>query len=155
MSVLFHLENIYTHSAKSKYFIFYFLGFQSSDEGCFINGAVVVVIVWQLDLQLPVQSVPIITKVVSSSPVHGEVYSIQHYVIKFVSDLRQVGGFIGNSTNNTHRHDITEISLIVALNTITPYQYDSCKIIAIIAYIYRLFELKKEKYFIQDFEFQH
>jgi len=25
-------------------------------------------------------------------PVHGEVYSIQHYVIKFDSDLRQVGG---------------------------------------------------------------
>jgi hypothetical protein len=24
----------------------------------------------------------------------GEVYLIQHYVIKFVSDLRQVGGFI-------------------------------------------------------------
>jgi len=23
-----------------------------------------------------------------------EVYSIQHYVIKFVSDLRQVGGFL-------------------------------------------------------------
>ena len=23
----------------------------------------------------------------------GEVYSIRHYVIKFVSDLRQVGGF--------------------------------------------------------------
>jgi hypothetical protein len=29
------------------------------------------------------------TKVVSSNPAHGEVYSIQHYVIKFVSDLRQ------------------------------------------------------------------
>ena len=28
----------------------------------------------------------ITTKVVSSNPVHGEVYSIQHYVIKFVSD---------------------------------------------------------------------
>jgi len=27
-------------------------------------------------------------------PVHGEVYSIQHYVIKFVSDLRQVSGFL-------------------------------------------------------------
>jgi hypothetical protein len=40
------------------------------------------------------QSVPITTKVVSSNPVHGEVYSIQHYVIKFVSDLRQVGGFL-------------------------------------------------------------
>jgi hypothetical protein len=39
-----------------------------------------------------VQSVPINTNVVSSKPIHGEVYSIQHYVIKFVSDLRQVGG---------------------------------------------------------------
>ena len=36
----------------------------------------------------PVQSVPITNKVVSSSPVHGEVYSIQHYVIKFGSDLQ-------------------------------------------------------------------
>ena len=40
------------------------------------------------------QSVPITTKIVSSNPVHGEMYSIQHYVIKFVSDLRQVGGFL-------------------------------------------------------------
>ena len=32
--------------------------------------------------------------VVSSNPVHGEVYSIQHYVIKFVSDLRQFCGFL-------------------------------------------------------------
>jgi hypothetical protein len=29
-----------------------------------------------VDLQLPMQSVPINTKVVSSNPVHGEVYSI-------------------------------------------------------------------------------
>ena len=36
----------------------------------------------------------IATKVVSLNPVYGEVYSIQHYVIKFVSDLRQVGGFV-------------------------------------------------------------
>jgi hypothetical protein len=27
---------------------------------------------------------------VSLNPIHGEVYSIKHYVIKFVSDLRQV-----------------------------------------------------------------
>ena len=53
-----------------------------------------VVIVWWLDLQLPVKSVPIVTKFVSSNPVHGEVYSIQHYLITFVSDLRQVGGFL-------------------------------------------------------------
>jgi hypothetical protein len=44
--------------------------------------------------QLPMQSVPIITDIVSSNPPHGEVYSMQHYVIKFVSDLRQVGGFL-------------------------------------------------------------
>ena len=60
---------------------------------------------------------PITTKVVSSNTVLGEVYSIQHYVIKFVSDL--VGGFSPvSSTNKTDRHDITEILLKVALNTI-------------------------------------
>jgi hypothetical protein len=37
------------------------------------------------------RKVPITTKVVNSNPVHGEVYSIQRYVIKFVSDLRPVG----------------------------------------------------------------
>ena len=41
-----------------------------------------VVIVWYLDLHLPMQSVPITTKVVSLIPAHGEVYPIQHYVIK-------------------------------------------------------------------------
>ena len=35
-----------------------------------------------------VQSVPITTKVVISNPVHGEVYSIQDYVTKFVSELQ-------------------------------------------------------------------
>ena len=58
-------------------------------------GAVVVVIIWKVDLQLPVQSVPITINVVSFNPAHGEVYLIQHYVIKFVSDLWQVGGFLG------------------------------------------------------------
>ena len=53
-----------------------------------------VVIVWLLDLQLPMQSVPITSNNVSSNPTHGVVYSIQHYVIKFVSDLLQVGGFL-------------------------------------------------------------
>jgi hypothetical protein len=40
-----------------------------------------------------VQSVLITTKDVSSNPVHGEVYSIQHDVIKFVGDLQQVGDY--------------------------------------------------------------
>jgi hypothetical protein len=47
-----------------------------------------------VDLQLPMQSVPITTNVVSSNLVHSKMYSIQHYVINFVSDLRQVGGFL-------------------------------------------------------------
>jgi hypothetical protein len=33
------------------------------------------------------------TNVVSLNPAHGQVYSIKHYVIKFVSDLIQVCGF--------------------------------------------------------------
>jgi hypothetical protein len=36
-----------------------------------------------VDLQLPMQSMPNITDVVSLNPTHGEVYSIQHYVIEF------------------------------------------------------------------------
>ena len=52
-------------------------------------GIVVVVIV-----QLPMYSVHITTTVVSSNPVHDGVYSIQHYVIKFANDLRQVGGIL-------------------------------------------------------------
>ena len=53
----------------------------------------IIIVLW-LDLQLLVQSVPITTKVVSSNPADGEMYLIQHYVIKFVSDLQQVSGFL-------------------------------------------------------------
>jgi len=81
----------------------------------------VVVIVWQLNFQLSVQSVTNTTNVVSSNPANGEVYSIQHYVIKFVSDLP--GRLFSPSTpvsttNKTNRHDITEVFLKVALTTI-------------------------------------
>jgi hypothetical protein len=47
-----------------------------------------------VDLHLPVQSVPITTKIVSSKPFHGELYSIQHNVKKFVSDLGHVHGIL-------------------------------------------------------------
>jgi hypothetical protein len=40
------------------------------------------------------QSVPITTNVVRTNPTHCEVYSIQYYVIKLVSDLQHVGGFL-------------------------------------------------------------
>jgi len=69
-----------------------------------------------LDFQLPVQSVPIATIVVSSNPVHDEVYSIQRYVIKFVSDLQQVGGFCpGTLVSSINK---AEILLKVELSTI-------------------------------------
>jgi hypothetical protein len=57
----------------------------------------------------------------SLNPAYGKVYSIQHYVIKFVSDLRQVSGFLPgtpvSSTNKTDR-DIAEI-LLNAVNNKT------------------------------------
>ena len=40
------------------------------------------------------ESVPITTNIVSLNSVQGEVYSIQHYVIKYVNDLRQVSAFL-------------------------------------------------------------
>ena len=42
-----------------------------------------------LDLKLAILTLmPITAKVVSSNPIHDESYSVQHYVINFVSDLR-------------------------------------------------------------------
>ena len=38
----------------------------------YLKRAVVVVIAWSLDLQLPMQWVPITTNVVSSNPSHGD-----------------------------------------------------------------------------------
>jgi hypothetical protein len=40
------------------------------------------------------QSVSITTKVIGSNRAHGEVYSIQRYVIKFVGGYLQVGDFL-------------------------------------------------------------
>ena len=46
-----------------------------------------VLIVWELDLQLPMQTMSMTTNVVSLNPDHGDVYSIiHHYVTEFVSD---------------------------------------------------------------------
>jgi hypothetical protein len=43
---------------------------------CYILGVVVAMLVLELDLQLPMQSVPITTDVVSSNLDQGEVYNI-------------------------------------------------------------------------------
>jgi hypothetical protein len=84
------------------------------------------VIAWYwLDLQLPVLSVCITTKVVNINPPHGEVYSIQHYVNK-VCQLLATGRWISqiSSINKTDHNDIhvTEILWKVALNML----YVSC-----------------------------
>jgi len=53
--------------------------------------------------------------------VHDEVYSIQQYVINPVSDLRPVCDFLWVlwfPINKSDCHDITDILLKVALNTI-------------------------------------
>ena len=73
-----------------------------------------------IGLTLPVQSVPITTKVVSLNPTHSEAYSIQHYVAKFLSDLRWFSlGTPVPSTNKTDSHDITKILLKVAVSNIS------------------------------------
>ena len=64
--------------------------------------------------------------ILSLNPVHCEVHPIQHYVIKFVSNLRHICGFFSgapvSSTNKTDGHDITEIVLKVSLSiTHNPY----------------------------------
>ena len=68
-----------------------------------------VVIVWLLNLQLPVQSVPMTTKIVSSNDAHGGMCLIQHYVIKFVSDLIAAGRWfsLGTTVSSTNKTDAT------------------------------------------------
>ena len=63
-------------------------------------------IVWYLDLQLHVQSVPITAKVLSSNPVHGETLCDK------VCQWLATGWWFSpctpvSSTNKTDRHDIT------------------------------------------------
>jgi hypothetical protein len=72
-----------------------------------------------------VWSVPITNKVVSSNPVHGEVYSIQHINCDKVCQWLAAGrwfspGIPVSSTNKINRHDIAEILLKVELNTKKP-----------------------------------
>ena len=49
---------------------------------------------FHIDIFFQLKKFQIQTKSVSLNPAHEEGYSIQHYVIKFVNDLRQIGGFL-------------------------------------------------------------
>jgi hypothetical protein len=79
-----------------------------------------------MDLQLPVHSVLITINVMSSNLADSEVYSIQHYLIKFVSNLRWFSPVNPvSSTNKTDCQHITEILLKVALSTINQHIIDN------------------------------
>ena len=81
----------------------------------------VVMIVCQLDLQLPLQSVPITTKVMTSNPTHGEVLydtTLCDKVCQWFSPDIPV-----SSINKTVCHDITEILLKVAFKHHKPNLY--------------------------------
>ena len=77
-----------------------------------------VVIIWLLDLQLLMQSMPITTKVVSSK------HALNTILCDEVCQLLAAGMWFSlctpvSSTNKTDHHGKTEIMLKVALNTIT------------------------------------
>ena len=81
--LLLTLRYVHELSIRRLLFVYY----TCTTEGQYKNvGAVVI--------KLPMQSVHITSKVVSFNPADGEVYSIQHYVIEFVSDLQQVFCFL-------------------------------------------------------------
>ena len=89
---------------------------------CFVTGAMVVVIVWQLGLQLSMQSVPFTINIVSLNPAHVKVYSIKHcdkVCWGLATGLWFYPGTLVSSTNKTDRNVISEILLNVVLNTIT------------------------------------
>jgi hypothetical protein len=64
------------------------------------------VIVWWMDLQLPMQSVPITT---DSEFESRSGLGVQHYVIKFVSDLRKLTRLRRSSERFDLYHQIDNI----------------------------------------------
>jgi hypothetical protein len=89
-----------------------------------------------------VQSVPITTKLVSSNPVHGKVYSIQLYVIKFVSDLWQVGGLLRILDHEGPKKEYKLYNMLVILvfvnltNVIVTFYFQSKNYIIIVLFLH-------------------
>jgi hypothetical protein len=73
------------------------------------------------------ESMLITTDIVSSNPTHGDVYSLQQYVIRqwlAVGSCFSMGTPV-SSTNKTDCHNVTEILLKVALNTLTQLEFQT------------------------------
>jgi hypothetical protein len=81
-------------------------------------GVVVVVIVWSLDLQPHVQSVPITTNIGSSWRGVLDTTLCDKVCQWFVKGQWFSLGTPASSTNTTDRHDVAEMLLKVALDTI-------------------------------------
>ena len=80
------------------------------------------IVVMIVDLQLPMQSVSIITNIMSSNPAHGEVYSFDAKLCDEVCQwLWFSPGSPVSTTNKSDCHDIDEILLKMVLNTIPLY----------------------------------
>ena len=77
---------------------------------------------WFIFISIIDTQMSMVNKSMANIDSNVRVYSIQHYVMRFVSDFRQVGVFIRvlrfPPPTKTDRHDITEILLKVALNII-------------------------------------
>ena len=68
----------------------------------------------------------------SSNPAHDEAYSIQHYVIKFVSDLCQVGVSPGNLVSSTNKTDHQYIRILLKVKHHNPSPIIKCFVITVI-----------------------
>ena len=64
-----------------------------------------------MDLQPRMQSMPIRTKAVRSNHDHGEVYLIQHYAIKFVSDIYHIEIEIKDGTDRAESASYLDLQL--------------------------------------------
>jgi hypothetical protein len=116
-----------------------------------VPGAVVVVIVWCLDLQLPMQSVPITTKCCefeSRSWLGVIDATLCDKVCQWLAAGRWFSpGTLVSSTNKTDHHDIIEILLKVAWSAINqPNQSKFLPKLRINIYIFRLDGLDDNAY---------
>jgi hypothetical protein len=76
------------------------------------------VIVWLLDLQLPKQLVSFTTNVASSNPAQAMCTRYNVLSVNWAGRLFSPGTLV-STTDKTDSHNITEILLKVAFNTIT------------------------------------
>ena len=91
-----------------------------------ILGTIVIVIVWWLNLQLPVYSVPITTEVVSSNPVQAKctIYTIcDRLCQRFATGRRFSPGTPVSSTNKTDLHDIQTLDKSIRTIPIFPIYF--------------------------------